>query len=330
MAKNAQKVIKEKKNIDIVTSLLYTCCNKSVMGGSQMEKEFQKAMRIAKKRGDQVIYPVSLTHCRDITYGRTYGEKIIDECEIYIHVEGESTIYVGDQVIHPEYGTVVTYRRGEVHTNYVTGLRPHERYVLLFHFEELVNLWDGMDQTLQMFTQREMFEKNVVRLPPHEIQRLLSLLEKAVNYADSREPERETLFYATFLKILALINNGFLHMVEQREKGSYSPIVNMALEIVEDQFVELQSVEQLARQLRISNSYLARIFKKQVGTSVYEYIQNMKLAYAVKLLAAGKTVTDACFDSGFNNYSYFIQLFKHKYGITPRRYQKSLAESLEV
>lgn len=290
-----------------------------------MEKIFEKIMLVNKKAEGKEYHPFFINHVREVCYGRCWDEATIEEYEIGVHVEGETTLCVDEYVFHPTKGTVFTFKPGEVHKQFVTSETPYERYILWFRYADLVALFDGAeDAMLHMFTDRGWFEKNVFQLPPHETQRLLTLLEKTADYSTSTQPEAPALFVASFLKALTIISNGYLHAEQKQESGNYSPIVSMALDIVEKQFAELQSVEELSAQLHISNSYLARIFKKQVGASVYEYIQNMKLSNAVKLLAAGRTVTEACFDSGFNNYSYFIQLFKRKYGITPRKYQKSL------
>lgn len=294
-----------------------------------MDQEFRKTMRIEKLRDGRMIYPVSLSHLRENTFGnatnRMYGGRTIAEHEIYVVVEGEVTAYVGDQVYHPKRGTVFTYMPEEAHKIYVTSLNAYERYVLLFHYDELTRLWDGVeDSLLQMFTKRRPYENNRIQLSGHETQRLLTLLEKATCYCEHSRQGEEALFYADFMKILHLVNQGFLHASNQQQEGRCLPVVSTALAIIDEHFATLQSVSQLSGQLHISDSYLARVFKKQVGTSVYEYILNMKFAHAVKLLAAGKSVTEACFDSGFNSYSHFIQMFKRKYGTTPLKYQKSL------
>ena len=290
-----------------------------------MDNQFEKIMTIHSQREGKVYMPFQLNHVREQRYGHCWDETPINEYEICVHVEGKTALYVGDQVYYPKRGTVATYKAGEVHKLFVTGLESYERYVLWFDYDYVKKLFDQAEVSyLAMFIHRDMFEKNVLHLPPHQIGRLFHTLEKAADYSQSNAPEAPGLFLASCLKALAIISEAYTAAVGKQGAGNYSPIVSMALEMIEKQFAELQSVEDLANQLHISNSYLARMFKKQVGTPVYEYVQNMKLAHAVKLLTEGKSVTEVCFESGFNNYSYFIQLFKRKYNITPHKYQKEL------
>lgn len=292
-----------------------------------MTKELHKCVRIEKQINGSTIYPFSLTRIRETTYGTgfNYSGKKMDEHEIYICVGGEATACIGDSTYPVSPGTVILYSPEETHTLYTTSLEPYDRYILLFHYSQISELWNGIEQTLlSMFSQREQHHNNLLHLPPHQFQHLITMLEKALSFQSSENGGDDALLYAQFLKILHFLNQQYLQAAKNRENNCHFPIVAKALNLIEQQFVTLQQVEDLAAQLHISNSYLARVFKRQVGTSVYEYIRNMKFAYAVKLLSEGSSVTQACFDSGFNSYSHFIQMFKRKYGTTPHKYQKNL------
>ncbi len=291
-----------------------------------MDHQFEKVMLIKSKKDDGEYSPFSLNHVRELCYGRCWEvNEPFRFYEINVHVEGTTTLCMDNQTYYPRRGTVATFRPDEAHKQFVTGLEAYERYILWFDYDYVRGLFEGAEESLlAMFSHRSQYENNVLQLAPHQTGRLLNTLEKAADYSQSDAPEARGLFLSACLKVLAILSENYATAVSKHGVGNYSPIVSMALELIEKQFVELQSVEALSKQLHISNSYLARMFKKQVGTSVYEYIQNMKLAHAVKLLAEGKSVTEVCFDAGFNNYSYFIQLFKRKYGITPHKYRKGL------
>ncbi len=292
-----------------------------------MNKELHKCVRIEKNKDGSTIYPFSLTRIRETTYGTGFnhiGQKI-DEHEIYICVQGEATACIGDQTYPVTSGTVILYSPNETHELYTTSLEPYDRYVLLFHYSELATLWNGVEETLlTMFSAREQYQNNLLHLHSHEFQHLITMLEKALSYQSVDNGADNALLYAQLFKILHFLNQKYLQAAKSQESNYHFPIVAKALNLIEQQFITLQQVEDLASQLHISNSYLARVFKRQVGTSVYEYIRNMKFAYAVKLLSKGHSVTQACFDSGFNSYSHFIQMFKRKYGTTPHKYQKNL------
>jgi len=56
--------------------------------------------------------------------------------------------------------------------------------------------------------------------------------------------------------------------------------------------------------------------------NLHEYIIFKRVARAKKLLMEGKSVTETCHLSGFNDYSNFIRTFKRTVGISPGKYSK--------
>ena len=282
-------------------------------------------MRLQQQDGDTVTYPVSLTYMQDDIFGqeRYFGGNRVAEHEIYICVEGEAVSYVGDASYSIKEGTVLTYQPTEQHHTFVTSPHCYRRYVLLFRYERFKDLWQGADSALFAMVNRPAYRGNAIRLLPKEMQKLQFLLERAVTY-DRDDPIHQALFLSDFIRMMQILSVGFQNTKERVTGATRVPVVNMALEMIDKHYCQIQRVDEIAKKLNVSDSYLARMFKKQVGTSVYDYILNMKFAHAVRLLSAGGSVTDACFESGFNSYSHFIQMFKRRYGTTPRKFQKNM------
>ena len=67
----------------------------------------------------------------------------------------------------------------------------------------------------------------------------------------------------------------------------------------------------------LSNKF--RSFLSMLGTSYNTYLTDQKLAFARKRLQLGFTVAEASEEAGFTSPSYFIQLYKKKYGQTPAK-----------
>ena len=65
-----------------------------------------------------------------------------------------------------------------------------------------------------------------------------------------------------------------------------------------------------------------RFFKKYIGMSCIQYINNLRLDNASKLLTTtNKTIMEISLDVGFDNLSYFNKLFKRKYNMTPKAFR---------
>ncbi|MEC5167319.1 signal transduction histidine kinase/DNA-binding response OmpR family regulator [Flavobacterium sp. PL11] len=78
----------------------------------------------------------------------------------------------------------------------------------------------------------------------------------------------------------------------------------------------------IEKKLGISNSQLYRKIKQIFGISPGDLIRTVRLKYAAELLRKNVfTVSEICYQSGFNNRSYFYREFKKVYQMTPKNYQ---------
>ncbi len=83
----------------------------------------------------------------------------------------------------------------------------------------------------------------------------------------------------------------------------------------------LVSGEQLARELNISAGYLARVFKTEVGVSLVEYRNRLRIERFLRLVErGGGNLYEAAIEAGFGSYAQFHRVFRRQVGTTPREY----------
>lgn len=85
------------------------------------------------------------------------------------------------------------------------------------------------------------------------------------------------------------------------------------------------TVNEIAYHLNMSASNLIGLFKNKTGLTPKEYQKQFKLSQALRSLKH-KSVSQVCYDLGFENVSYFIKIFKETYGVTPKQYVLKLME----
>ena len=82
------------------------------------------------------------------------------------------------------------------------------------------------------------------------------------------------------------------------------------------------TIEDLADVFGVSASYLSRLFKKETGISVSEYIREQKIHVAKNLLRfSDYPMIDIANRLSFSSQSHFIQQFREAVGVTPKKYR---------
>lgn len=83
------------------------------------------------------------------------------------------------------------------------------------------------------------------------------------------------------------------------------------------------SLEDICRRFGYSKSYISHLFKKRCGCTLRHYCNMLKIRDAKLLLErSNMSITDISYAAGFNNFSYFINVFKNITGKTPLAWRK--------
>lgn len=81
---------------------------------------------------------------------------------------------------------------------------------------------------------------------------------------------------------------------------------------------------ELASLAGMSSSAFSRFFKLHTGRNISEYIIDLRLGYAARILVdTAKSISEIGFDCGFNNLSNFNRIFKKKKGCSPSEFRES-------
>lgn len=92
---------------------------------------------------------------------------------------------------------------------------------------------------------------------------------------------------------------------------------------IENNLELVTNIRQIADAFHYNTQYLGRIFKKETGTTINNYITLRRLKQAeLSLINTQNPIIDISTETGFNNVTYFNRLFKKHFGQTPTEYRK--------
>ena len=91
---------------------------------------------------------------------------------------------------------------------------------------------------------------------------------------------------------------------------------------VEEHFTKVIDTNATAEKVNLSVPAFCRYFKKATKLTYTDFVNQYRINHAKKLLLQDRNVTEACFETGFENLSYFNRTFKKITGESPSRFKK--------
>lgn len=113
--------------------------------------------------------------------------------------------------------------------------------------------------------------------------------------------------------------------METESRDSRSAIVKKVQEYVQANLGEA-SLQSIAAHVYLNPSYLSKMYKMETGEGISDFLFRLKMEQAIhKLTQTNEKIYEIATSLGYAKTSYFIKLFKDKYGMTPQEYRDRLA-----
>ncbi|WP_353947830.1 AraC family transcriptional regulator [Sporolactobacillus sp. Y61] len=154
--------------------------------------------------------------------------------------------------------------------------------------------------------------------------------EVAFNLSDAYIQEIERKEKMTDLSLLEYtMLEGFIRKLKEARRSSrhYSHAVHLAIEYIQENSLQDFSLENLASHVYLNPAYLSHLFKKEVGTSITDFINRVKTRESVYfLLHTNNSISEVALLFHFCNQSYYTTVFKKYFGMTPSQFRKQRGE----
>lgn len=275
----------------------YTSCKESIENCLK-----NKSFSIAHLHTEEETMKIHIHDCYEIYYSISGGKQFLIENKFY-------DINPGDLFVVNQF-----------ESHYVSKISQmvHERIVISIHPDFLKELSSSMTDLNYCFTHRDENFAHKISLDKEQQSRFMYFINKI---SSCEGFGADMIEYAAFIELITSITKAYVDNEDSiNSQYRYNNVIQEILRYINDNISENLTIEHLAENFFLSESYICRIFKLSTGTTINKYVTARRISMAKVMLSNGISINDVCTKCGFNDYSNFLKSFKKAVGISPKKY----------
>ncbi len=228
--------------------------------------------------------------------------------EIDIIISGKAQTNINGRVYNIEKGSILFFTPADFHDIVPIGPEPLKTYNLAFPTHMIYKqIWSYVPMRCRFAT-----------LSPRNLQSAILVCKRLQEAYQSPTPATELLMKTGIEWCLFLLSDAADALSDSVQP---SQDISAVLAYIYDNFTGQVSRDEAAAIMHVSPEYFSNLFHKHMGLSFQEYLLNLRLDFAQRLLSAkSTTVSDAAYTSGFNSVTYFSRVFTRRFGVSPGKY----------
>lgn len=230
------------------------------------------------------------------------------------YYNGGDLLFIGSNVPHYGFTNRLTENKSEV----VIHIKPDFPGKSFLQLPELISIRALFERGKQGI----VFHDPVKDELGHKIEALLDL----------KPFERMIRLLEVFQQMAA--TDGYTLLQTEQVVLETKPEDNQRLDrifkMVKEEFQRSIALSEVADMVSMSDPAFSRYFKKKTGKTFTRFVNEHRLVHACKLLSEEHlSITEVCYESGFNNFSHFNKLFKDYTGQSPSQYRNTIQRVIE-
>ncbi len=248
--------------------------------------------------------------------------------KIVIFISGSATYLIEGKAYKLKPWDILLVSSSEVHKTIVDASGTYERMIIWVNSNFLTKHNSVESNLLTCFDIASKEKRNLLRLDNEFLKQGKYILSQLKEEYRKGGFGSQVLNNALFLQFIIYLNRLYLapEAVKQLADGDYNESIGEIIRHINENLCEDMSVESLASRFYMSRYHLMHKFKSQTGYTIHSYILQKRLMMANTLIKSGKSMTEACSECGFGDYSSFVRAFKKMYGLSPKQHHKLLEE----
>lgn len=248
--------------------------------------------------------------------------------KIIIFISGNVTYLIEGKSYKLKPWDILLVSSSEIHKAIIGANGTYERMIIWVNSNFLLKHTNGGSNLLDCFEIAAKEKRNILRLNTELLRQGEYILSQLKKECSSEDFGSQVLRNSLFLQFIVYLNRLYLkpeagmHQVE----GDFNEGIGEVIRYINENLCEDMSIESLAARFYMSKYHLMHKFKSQTGYTIHSYILQKRLIMANTLIKAGGSMTEACTECGFGDYSSFVRAFKKMYGLSPKRHHKMVEE----
>ena len=237
-------------------------------------------------------------------------------CKLLLLVSGRGSYVVEGQRYLLQPGDAVLIGSRSVHRPELETDTVYERIIIYISPEFL------QKASLSDCDLGEIFSGNrghVLRLKETERKKIFAMASDLEKELAGEEYGREILSNLALLRLLVQIGRDLRQKDVQKpqpEAPKNARVVEM-MGYIDRHLAEDLNIDELAEAFYISKYHMMRLFQRDTGYTIHNYLTQRRLLHARELIEKGMRATEACYRSGFRSYSSFTRAYGKHFGTTP-------------
>ena len=234
----------------------------------------------------------------------TYSMHTHNTYELIYFLDGDATHVIEDRKYKLKKGDLILIRPFQYHFIQIDAPSRYERYDILFDSEK-----HSVESANKIPEDTE-----VINISGNSI--LEDIFRKCDLYYQSSDRD-------TFEKILSHMLSELFYNITlfpypfDKETTTLSPLISKALKYINENLCTITGIEEISNHLFVSQTYLFRLFQKELHQTPKKYIMEKRLLLAQKMLSAGEKATSVCERCGFGDYTTFYRNYTAFLGRSP-------------
>jgi AraC-like DNA-binding protein len=267
---------------------------------------------------------------REVDWGLSFHP---DGVEICLNLSGTARIWAGGEQALLEAWTAAFYRPGSgIHARR-TGGSPHQ-FVTVKYSKAFLQRHLGPDTSGLHPVVRDLWSDSRTGAAVSPTEPLNSRQRELVGTLHqppvlaAAQPVWFTAKAAELLGEFFFLPEPAGELFCHRQQRISRDRVTQVVEILSRDLLNPPTLQQIAQQVGCSPFYLSRMFSKERGQTIPQFVRQLRLERAAELLRVGThNVTEAAFAVGYNSLSHFSQAFHQQFGCCPGLYPMPLKGS---